>query len=320
MDLEQYLSAAVKAVQKASLITAEIQKVLISDDTVIKKDKSPVTIADFAAQAVVCRMLAEHFPQIPVVGEEDSAFLRKGENRALLQKINEFLPQWQADDILDAIDLGSGKPGELFWTLDPVDGTKGFIRKEQYAVGLSLIKNGRPVVGVLGCPNLEHKGVKGSLAYAASGGGAYIRALRDNKIEQINVSSAAIPGTIRFLESVEAGHSNRDLQERIMKSLSTDARIVRYDSMVKYCVVSRGEADVYLRLPNPKSPGYVENIWDHAAGVVIVEEAGGKVSDMYGKELDFGQGKKLFNNRGVIVTNGKFHDEVVRVVKEETKN
>jgi len=319
MDLKQYLSAAIEAVQKASLITAEIQSILINEDTVIKKDKSPVTIADFAAQAIVCKTLKEKFPQIPIVGEEDSGFLRKKENLTLLQKINEFLPQWQKEEILDAIDLGNGEAEELFWTLDPVDGTKGFIRKEQYAVGLALIKNGKAIVGVLGCPNLKHNNTQGCLAYASSGGGAFIRSLNDDKTESLKVSSVDKNGAIRFLESVESGHSDHNLQERIMKSLSSDPRVVRYDSMVKYCVISRGEADVYLRLPNPKSPGYVENIWDHAAGVIIAEEAGGKVSDMNGKALDFGQGKKLFNNRGVIVTNGKFHDEVVRVVNEEMK-
>ena len=188
MDLKQYLSTPVDAVQKASLVTAKIQSILISEDTITKKDRSPVTIADFAAQAIVCKTLKEVFPHISIVGEEDSGFLRKEENRTLLNKIGEFLPHWSKAEILDAIDLGNGEPGELFWTLDPVDGTKGFIRKDQYAVGLALIKDGKPIVGVLGCPNLNHNGMRGCLAYASSGGGAFIRSLNDEKIDEEQVT------------------------------------------------------------------------------------------------------------------------------------
>ncbi len=319
MDLNHYLSVAIEAVRKASIITAEIQQILLDDDTIIKKDKSPVTIADFAAQAVVCKQLNKAFPQIPIVGEEDSGFLQKETNRFILQKINEFLPKWQPKEILEAIDLGNDKAGDLFWTLDPVDGTKGFIRKEQYAVGLALIYYGKPVVGVLGCPNLLHNSVKGCLAYASNANGAFIQSLNNGKVERLSVSTRSSSDIIRFLESVETGHSNRDLQEQIMSSLTTEPQIIRYDSMVKYCIISRSEADVYLRLPNPNSPGYVENIWDHAAGVVIVEEAGGKISDMNGKTLDFGQGKKLFANRGVIVTNAELHSDVIRAVQNVSK-
>ena len=316
MFYDKYLSIAISAVQAASEVTSRIQDKLVSDDTVIKKDRSPVTIADFAAQAVVCKTLKENFPQIPIVGEEDSGFLQQEENSVLLDKINEFLPSWNREDIAKYIDMGNGEPDELFWTLDPVDGTKGFIRKQQYAVGLALVFKGKPVLGVLGCPNLLHNDKRGCLAYAVSDNGAFIRGLGDKKAEVLKVSSEGREDSIRFLEGVESGHSNHDLQDRIMKALSQNSQVVRYDSMVKYCVLSRGEADVYLRLPNSKSPDYKENIWDHAAGVAIIEEAGGKVSDMYGKDLDFGQGKKLFNNRGVIVTNGRLHEDVIKVVNE----
>ncbi len=316
MKFDKYLSLAISAVQAASEVTSRIQKKLVSNDTVIKKDRSPVTIADFAAQAIVCKTLKENFPQIPIVGEEDSGFLQQKENSILLHKINEFLPSWNSEDITKYIDMGNGQPDDLFWTLDPVDGTKGFIRKQQYAVGLALIYKGKSVLGVLGCPNLQYDSKQGCLTYAISGGGAFIRGLQEEKTKELFVSSLKREDNLRFLEGVESRHSNHDLQNRIMKALSQSSQVVRYDSMVKYCVLSRGEADVYLRLPNSKSPDYKENIWDHAAGVVIIEEAGGKVSDMHGKELDFGQGKKLFNNRGVIVTNGRLHDDVIKVINE----
>jgi 3'(2'), 5'-bisphosphate nucleotidase len=90
---------------------------------------------------------------------------------------------------------------------------------------------------------------------------------------------------------------------------------VRVDSQVKYGVLAKGDAEVYLRMPNPAKPDYREKIWDHAAGVIIVEEAGGKVTDINGKNLDFSAGAKLINNRGVIVTNNRVHDIIINQIK-----
>ena len=78
--------------------------------------------------------------------------------------------------------------------------------------------------------------------------------------------------------------------------------------------VARGDASVYLRLPTRAD--YVEKIWDHAAGSIVVREAGGQVTDVYGNELDFSLGRTLENNKGVIVSNGRLHDRVIGAVKE----
>ena len=77
------------------------------------------------------------------------------------------------------------------------------------------------------------------------------------------------------------------------------------DSQAKYAVVARGEADIYLRLPTRAD--YREKIWDHAAGALIVAEAGGVVTDITGRPLEFNHGRELAANRGVIVTNGRLH-------------
>ena len=88
---------------------------------------------------------------------------------------------------------------------------------------------------------------------------------------------------------------------------------VRLDSQAKYAVVARGEADVYLRLPTRAD--YREKIWDHAGGVLVVEEAGGQVTDIDGLPLDFTHGRELSANRGVVVTNGRLHDDVLRTIR-----
>lgn len=87
------------------------------------------------------------------------------------------------------------------------------------------------------------------------------------------------------------------------------------DSQVKYGLVANGEAAVYLRFPNPRNKDYRENIWDHAAGAIVVEEAGGKVTDMNGKPLNFRDNEKMLNNHGVVVSNGVIHDRVLEAIK-----
>ncbi|NJO20524.1 MAG: 3'(2'),5'-bisphosphate nucleotidase, partial [Spirulinaceae cyanobacterium RM2_2_10] len=77
-----------------------------------------------------------------------------------------------------------------------------------------------------------------------------------------------------------------------------------------------GQAALYLRLPSPKTPDYREKIWDHAAGALVVEEAGGRVTDMHGQPLDFSLGAKLVNNQGIVASNGVIHEQVLAALRE----
>ncbi len=311
--MQKKLHTALQTVREAAAVCRSVQAQLIDADSLTKKDRSPVTVADFASQAVICSALTSAFPHIPIVGEEDANDLRQPEHQELFSKIQAFLPGWSAEAILKGIDYGNGEPAEEFWTLDPIDGTKGFLRKQQYAIALSLIRNGEPVLGVLGCPNL---GKQGTLLYAIRGEGAFNAELNSEAFTQINVTPYHEDNPVRFLESVESGHSDHGLQGTIKAAYAGRAQSVRYDSQVKYAVLAQGLADVYLRLPNPSQPDYREKIWDHAAGVVIVQEAGGRVSDIFGKALDFSAGKKLHHNRGVIATSGPLQDEIVKLIQQ----
>ncbi|NES00990.1 MAG: 3'(2'),5'-bisphosphate nucleotidase, partial [Symploca sp. SIO1B1] len=98
--------------------------------------------------------------------------------------------------------------------------------------------------------------------------------------------------------------------------ITTDS--LRMDSQAKYGAVASGQAALYLRLPSPKTPNYREKIWDHAAGTIIVEEAGGRVTDMYGQPLNFSLGAKLVDNQGVIVSNGAIHETVLAALRENS--
>lgn len=320
--LNHELEAALVAVRDAARICRSVQGT-IAPDALEKKDKSPVTIADFGSQAVVCRVIGDAFPHDPIIAEEDSRELLNEQNAPFLHLIHDEICkqciETSKEQVCRWIDRGGAEEfSHRFWTLDPIDGTKGFLRKEQYAISLALIIDGQISLGVLGCPNLPvapgQPDTAGSLFYAIRGEGAFVLPLEgDAEPKRIHVSSTTATSAARFCESVESGHSSHGASEQIAERLGITAAPVRLDSQAKYAVVARGEADIYLRLPTKKD--YFEQIWDHAGGVLVVEEAGGRVTDVAGKPLDFTHGRQLRQNRGVIVSNGALHDAVLDAVR-----
>jgi len=325
MKLQQEQQAAIEAVRAAARVCQAIQKRLVSAETIQKKDKSPVTVADFASQAMVCGKLKAAFPQDVMIAEEDSATLREESQAAVRKIVVEQVSAGLGKNIDEATLLGwidhgasasreAGKSPRRFWTLDPIDGTKGFLRAEQYAVALALIEDGQVVLGVLGCPNLPIDGGSGALLVGVRGVGARILPLESSETQgkPIRVSDVADTTLARFCESVESGHSDHDQSAKIVKTLGITAEPLRMDSQAKYATVARGDAQIYLRLPTKAD--YQEKIWDHAAGLIVVEEAGGKVTDINGKPLEFTHGATLAANKGVVATNGKIHAKVIEAI------
>ncbi len=319
---------ALKSVLKASRLCQTVRRSLVSNGAMMKEDKSPVTIADFGSQAVISNELYQHFPDDPIIAEEDATELLLNENSHLrenvFREVQQVSPGLGQDAIIEAIQRGNhiGSGVGRQWALDPIDGTKGYLRNGQYAVALALIENGKVVFGVLGCPqlafdtsNADHS--IGCLFYAARGEGVYISDLENQNERPIKVSDIQRPSEAKFCESRDSGHSSHGRAARISSLLGITATPIRIDSQCKYAVVARGDASIYLRLP--ASRGYVEKIWDHAAGVIIVEEAGGKVSDVEGKPLNFSRGNTLKDNRGVIATSGSIFEDVISVVRETMK-
>jgi 3'(2'), 5'-bisphosphate nucleotidase len=340
------LEVAQLAVSRASILTKKVFHEKVKG-TISKSDNSPVTVADYGAQALIISAILKNFPNDRVVGEEDAAALR--ENPSLKEEVWKLVSATHlnnetaegtlgtlqsADEALEAIDNGNdagGRTGRV-WALDPIDGTKGFLRGGQYAVCLALMIDGEPKVGVLGCPNLpvdarqlvagdgadqtDEEG-KGVLLSAVVGHGATAQplsagALADGK--EIKMRPVEKLEDATFCESVEAGHSSHSDQASIASLLNITKPSVRMDSQAKYASIARGAGDIYLRLP--VSASYEEKIWDHAAGYVIVREAGGKVTDCRGEELDFGIGRTLKNNKGIVAAPGQVHGTVMKAVKE----
>lgn len=326
MELEHELRIANEAVRQASILCASVQSSLKSVAQLDKADKSPVTVADYGAQALVLNILANAFPEDPAVGEEDAGELRETENAPLLSSIIEQVkkvdPSMDRESTLSSIDRGghAGGPEGRFWTLDPIDGTKGFLRGEQYAVALALIVDGEVVLGVLGCPNLpiesdEPNSQAGTLLYAVKGQGAFQAPLSDlSRATHISCDDISNPVDAVFCESVESGHTAHGRSAKITELLGSRSKPFRMDSQCKYAAVSRGQASIYLRLPT--RPGYEEKIWDHAAGFIILREAGGKISDTLGLPLDFSLGRTLKANKGIVATSSGVFDSVVQTTIE----
>jgi 3'(2'), 5'-bisphosphate nucleotidase len=312
------------AVFNAAQLCRQVQVDMVKTDAVEKADRSPVTVADFGSQALICQAIREAFPDDIIVAEEDSQALQ--ENPQLMQRVTRYVNCFavgtpSGETVCDWIDQGNGQVGERFWTLDPIDGTKGFLRGDQYAIALALIVGGEVKLGVLGCPNLTEKlddpeSQSGCLFVAERGAGTRMLSLDAQSSEEIGISHA----NHRFAESVEASHSDLDTHAQIAQQVGIVEPPIRMDSQVKYGVLARGEASVYIRLPNPMTPDYRECIWDHAAGLIVVEEAGGKVTDVDGRPLDFSQGRRMTDNRGILATNGALHSQVLECIRKGAQN
>jgi len=323
MSFEQEKKVAIAAATAAAIICEQVRQTMVPE-AIEKKDKSPVTVADFGAQAVVCKALADAFPNDPVVGEEDAAQLKIPKMAERLQQVTDYVKQVEPDatpeSVLSWIDHGNGAVASRYWTLDPIDGTKGFLRKDQYAVALAMVAEGDVKVGVLACPaltlTLKDGPATGILFVAVRGEGATMQAIHNGTPEPIKVTSSADTENFRFVESVESADGDQTLQQLIAKAAGITTESIRMDSQAKYGVVASGNAVLYLRLPSPKYPGYQEKIWDHAAGVIVVEEAGGRVTDMFGEKLDFSKADRL-ETVGVVVSNGEIHTKVLSALNRE---
>lgn len=315
---------ATDAVIKACELCQQVQSEMVLTDAIQKNDRSPVTVADFGSQALVCKVISDAYPENNIVAEESAQALKK--NPKLLERVTDYVQRFVSNEtqntdtfssekVCDLIDMGGSSIGDSYWTLDPIDGTKGFLRQDQYAVALAWIVKGEVQIGVLGCPNLPYElnnpdSERGCLFVAEKTKGTTIYTLNGEYLSEAKVSS----NSSRLAESFESTHGDTNTHTIVANQLGFNKPPLKIDSQAKYGVVARGEASLYIRLPNPEYPDYRECIWDHAAGLIVVEEAGGKVTDANGQPLNFLSGRRMKDNRGVVATNGTLHKDVLSIV------
>lgn len=363
------LDVAVRAIQMACSLCQRVQESLISktnSQIQSKDDNSPVTIADWSVQATVSWLLSKCFGSrnVSIMAEEDVQNISKAGTAGLLEAVVKTVNECLADaprfgligpemvlgtkEVLEAISRCNSEGGQTgrFWVLDPVDGTLGFVRGDQYAIALALIEDGEVVLGVLGCPNYPMKKEwlsyhhryyriiskltpptsdswdKGCVIYARRGSGkAWMQPLLNgnkklewpNSARPVQVSSIDNPALATFCEPVEKANSSHSFTTGLAHSVGLRKQPLRVYSMVKYAAIARGDAEIFMKFARA---GYKEKIWDHAAGVAIIQEAGGMVTDAGGRPLDFSKGIYLEGlDRGIIACSGaKLHDKIIMAV------
>lgn len=218
-----------------------------------KSDLSPVTEADRAAEAVILGALAQIAPDIPVIAEEEVAAGR--------------IPAH----------------GALYFLVDPLDGTKEFIRRgDDYTVNIGLIVDGAPVLGAVFAParGTLHAGLVGTGAWIEEDG--HRRAIRTRRKPDQLVAVAS------------KSHFNQPTAD-YLAAAAAGCGHVGIGSSLKFCIVAEGAADIYPRL-SPTSE------WDTAAGHAVLVAAGGRVDGPDGTPLSYG--KRAFLNRGFVATSG----------------
>ena len=321
MPYQREKETVIRAVTAASNLLKSIQNNI--KRSIQKEDRTPVTVADYGSQAIICKIINDAFPKDPIVAEEDSRELSKPEHAEILSQVthhvNASTPRVSPEEVCQWIDLGAGSISRRYWTLDPIDGTKGYLRGDQYAIALALIEEGTVKLGALGCPNIildTHRGGKGQggIFVAVRGQGAVQFDIGGGSGKKIRVSNINSPPQALLTESLEPAHSDHRLNLELAKKLGISRPPLMMDSQAKYAILARGEASIYVRVPSPQTPDYREKIWDHAAGSILVEEAGGRVTDALDRGLDFTCGKTLEKNYGIVVTNGWLHSTVVNAL------
>ncbi|HET7221963.1 MAG TPA: 3'(2'),5'-bisphosphate nucleotidase CysQ [Rhodanobacteraceae bacterium] len=213
-----------------------------------KNDDSPLTAADMASHRLIVNGLRELTPDIPVLSEES-----KG------------------------IDWNVRRAWERYWLVDPLDGTREFVKRNgEFTVNIALIENHVPVLGVVLIP------VTGELYYGITGEGAFLETAPGAMPQPIATRLAA------SIPIVAGSRSHANERQMAMLEKLGYHRLVSVGSSIKFCMVARGDADLYLRL-GPTSE------WDTAAAQCVLEQAGGAVVDLQGEALRYNAKESLLN-------------------------
>ncbi|KAH7320691.1 hypothetical protein B0I35DRAFT_198794 [Stachybotrys elegans] len=338
------LGIAFGAVQNAAKLS---RSVIASKDkgVVEKEDHSPVTVADFAIQALLTATLKDAFPEDTFVGEEDASALRS--NAALREKVWELLVSLAGDDeaaascklptspdhMCDLIDqCGASTPGSgRAWVFDPIDGTQTYVRRELYAINCALLLDGKQEVGVVGAPNTSIDATgpiadrdvdptgTGCIVFAVRGHGAYVRPL-PGSIDQVQprklprCDTTSLPD-IKFLTSTTVESALVGVHDAVAERLG--AAFPGCDVLpwvLRWAALALGLCNTTVWVY--KKRDRYGKVWDHAGAMLLFEETGGKITDVHGKDIDLTIGRKMSGNYGFVAAPQQLHDLVLETVHQ----
>ena len=177
-------------------------------------------------------------------------------------------------DLVAWLDFGAGRSAARTWVIDPIDGTKGFLAQRHYAIACGQLLNGQVSDGIVAAPGYNDG--EGALFYTRDGA-AFKAPLAGGDGIRVTVSSRSKPEDIIAAQSFERAHASKSRMARARELAGLGGvRLLELDSMEKYALVACGDADLYMRLPREiDAAAYAHKIWDHAAGVALVQAAGG---------------------------------------------
>ena len=307
---------AIELVAEATLWAAHFATLLTASGggTSSKGDASPVTAADLALQAFLVEGLRERGGDLEVVGEESTSVFAGAGGEQLRERVHQLAtvarPGRGASWVDSAIDAGGADgTSSHHWIIDPIDGTRGYLRNQQYCVCLALVRDGEPVLGLAGCPRL---GPRGWLMVAARGAGTHLWDLGNLAAGPRQARGGTTPRTsLIACESSDASDRARARLRRIGELLGVSLSARPMESQCKFVLVAAGEADLAIRLPSKDPAKNRDMVWDYAGAVVFAEEAGAAMSDCDGRRLRFGRGRAIDGNRGILCSASWLHDDAV---------
>ncbi|AAP05590.1 inositol monophosphatase family protein [Chlamydia caviae] len=272
-----------------------------------KPDGSFVTPADYAVQYCLQKKLSTTFPHIPFIGEE---VLDPVNDNHKINKILEFVhkldPQVTPEDLLETL-TPYQETSSLYWLVDPIDGTSGFIKNRFFATAVSLIYEDKPILAVMACPSTDPHTYK--IYSAAKNHGV---SLFGTAIESRRYLRSGTTLTGRFCEASLAARNQQHHTTRLLSlSLPGQPQACRVDSQYKYAMVAEGAVDFFIRYPFAISQA---KTWDHAPGAFLVEESGGSVSDIFGNPLNYRREGFILENHPIILASG--NEEIHRITLE----
>jgi 3'(2'), 5'-bisphosphate nucleotidase len=298
------------AVQQAAMLAQRVQ-----DDYLTRLNKSgnePVTIADYGVQAIINRAIHRAFPHDAIIAEESATGFKRSvkpeQQTAIAQLVGAVLGESVSiEDIIMWLDYGQDTVSASTWIVDPIDGTKGFLAQRTYVIGVGLVEGGQAAGAVLGVPTID----EGELLVAWDGNAYRAPLYGDLALAPLRVSERGVGDTVYTVDA--ASRADGPITQRLKEVFTLgDALMQRVDAQLEiYVRIARGDADLFVCKPVTRCSN---KVWDHAAGVALVEAAGGAVSDFDGGALNFGDGERIPNG-SIAASNGRLHDVVLDSVK-----
>lgn len=298
------LTLAIDIVRKASKITEWFKS--HGFQSYKKRDKSPVTLADFASQIFILSRLKEKFNEDQIFAEEESSLFSK-DIEVLIKKC--FLEiNFKVNEEFSSLLNYRGPRSSRQWIVDPIDGTKGYLRDLSYAVGIGLMQNSEPKICAIGVPNYKNEQL--AIFVAEQGEGAQA-AYGDKEFSPIHVSHENNLSSSVMCQSL---HHNKQWINKLAEMIGAN-KIISMDGMGKFCMVADGSADLYVREMNLD----YSFSWDYMPGDLLVREAGGTITDLNYKSLTFKEDKCKWTAPGLIASNGILHDDIISNIKKLTQ-